>query len=146
MEQIVDYKNIRNGYTNSLLCFMQCFVSNESATRYFANNRNQHFSFNAEERFCPSTSTAEKKTTKSPLCTTSRHFYEKCSLGRLISRYMVWCRVNKNSSLMRPYQIYAVKEIVRCIHENAATLYLDTPHGKTAHPRSSLPLPEDTPI
>src|SRR5476649_1481179 len=55
MEQIVDYKNDPgNGYTNSLLCFMQLFiVSNESDTRYFANNSNQHFSFNAEERFLP---------------------------------------------------------------------------------------------
>jgi len=55
MEQIVDYKNDPgNGYTNSLLCFMQLFiVSNESDTRYFVNNRNQHFSFNADERFLP---------------------------------------------------------------------------------------------
>ena len=39
MEQIVEYKNdLGNGYTNSLLCFMQLFiVSNESKTYYFAN-------------------------------------------------------------------------------------------------------------
>lgn len=55
MEQIVDYKNDPgNGYTNSLLCFMQLFiVSNETNTRYFANNRKEHFNFNAEERFLP---------------------------------------------------------------------------------------------
>jgi len=49
MEQIVEYKNDPgNGYTNSLLCFMQLFIiSNESDTRYFANNHNKHFSFNA---------------------------------------------------------------------------------------------------
>lgn len=53
MEQIVDYKNDPgNGYSNTLLCFMQLFiVSNESNTVYFANNHNQHFSFNADERF-----------------------------------------------------------------------------------------------
>ena len=40
MEQIVEYKNDPgNGYTKSLLCFMQLFiVSNESNTYYFANN------------------------------------------------------------------------------------------------------------
>ena len=55
MQQIVDYKNDPgNGYTNTLLCFMQLFiVSNHSNTYYFANNHNQHFSFNADERFLP---------------------------------------------------------------------------------------------
>ena len=40
MQQIVDYKNDPgNGYTNSLLCFMQLFiVSNHTNTYYFANN------------------------------------------------------------------------------------------------------------
>src|SRR6476620_1099923 len=53
MQQIIDYKNDPgNGYTNSLLCFIQLFiVSNRSNTYYFANNRYQHFSFNADEQF-----------------------------------------------------------------------------------------------
>ena len=53
MEQIVDYKNDPgNGYTKTLLCFMQLFiVSNRSDTWYFANNNSRHFSFNADERF-----------------------------------------------------------------------------------------------
>jgi type I restriction enzyme R subunit len=55
MEQIVNYKNDPgNGYTNSLLCFMQLFiVSNETNTYYFANNQMEHFCFNADERFLP---------------------------------------------------------------------------------------------
>ena len=55
MQQIVDYKNDPgNGYTNSLLCFMQLFVvSNRANTWYFANNHSQHFSFDAHERFLP---------------------------------------------------------------------------------------------
>lgn len=50
MEQIVEYKNDPgNGYLNSLMCFMQLFiVSNEHDTVYFANNHQQHFSFNAD--------------------------------------------------------------------------------------------------
>lgn len=55
MQQIVDYKNVPgNGYANTLLCFMQLFiVSNRANTYYFANNQNQHFSFNADEQFLP---------------------------------------------------------------------------------------------
>ncbi|HPD65518.1 MAG TPA: type I restriction endonuclease, partial [Bacteroidia bacterium] len=55
MQQIVDYKSDPgNGYTNSLLCFMQLFiVSNRANTYYFANNNNSHFSFNADEQFLP---------------------------------------------------------------------------------------------
>jgi type I restriction enzyme R subunit len=55
MQQIVDYKNDPgNGYSKTLLCFLQLFiVSNRSDTWYFANNNRRHFSFNADERFLP---------------------------------------------------------------------------------------------
>ncbi len=70
MQQIVDYKNDPgNGYTNTLLCFMQLFiVSNRTATLYFANNNNRHFSFNADERFLPLYHFAEMKTIKKSPC------------------------------------------------------------------------------
>ena len=43
-----------NGYTKTLLCFMQLFiVSNRDRTYYFANNNSRHFAFNADERFLP---------------------------------------------------------------------------------------------
>ena len=50
MEQIVEYKNDPgNGYTKSILCFLQLFVvSNRTDTWYFANNNARHFAFNAE--------------------------------------------------------------------------------------------------
>jgi type I restriction enzyme R subunit len=43
MQQIVDYKNDPgNGYTNTLMCYMQLFiVSNGTRTIYFSNNKNQ---------------------------------------------------------------------------------------------------------
>jgi type I restriction enzyme R subunit len=49
MEQIVEYKNdTGNGYSRTLLCFMQLFiVSNRDRTYYFANNNTRHFAFNA---------------------------------------------------------------------------------------------------
>lgn len=59
MEQIVEYTNYPgNGYTRTLLCFTQLFiVPNCTETWYFANNNPRHFSFSADERFLPSTST-----------------------------------------------------------------------------------------
>ena len=55
MEQIVEYKHDPgNGYTRTLLCFVQLFVvSNRDSTYYFANNNPRHFAFNAEERYLP---------------------------------------------------------------------------------------------
>src|SRR3546814_8259730 len=55
LEQIVEYKNDPgNGYTRTLLCFIQLFVvSNRDNTVYFANNNARPFSFNAEERYLP---------------------------------------------------------------------------------------------
>jgi type I restriction enzyme R subunit len=55
MEQIVEYKsNPGNGYTKTLLCFMQLYiVSNRDRTYYIANNNSRHFAFNADEQFLP---------------------------------------------------------------------------------------------
>ncbi len=51
MEQIVEYKHDPgNGYTKTLLCFMQLFiVSNRDRTYNFANNNARHFAFNADK-------------------------------------------------------------------------------------------------
>lgn len=50
MRQIVDYKkDPGNGYTKTLLCFVQLFiVSNQTETYYFANNNDRHFVFDAK--------------------------------------------------------------------------------------------------
>ena len=55
MQQVVEYKNDPgNGYTRTLMCFMQLFiVSNKDRTWHFANNNTRHFSFDADERFLP---------------------------------------------------------------------------------------------
>ena len=55
IEQIVEYKNDPgNGYTRTILCFVQLFiVTNRDSTYYFANNNARHFAFNADERFLP---------------------------------------------------------------------------------------------
>jgi type I restriction enzyme R subunit len=95
MEQIVDYKNDPgNGYTWTLLCFMQLFiVSNRSDTWYFANNNNRHFSFNADEQFLPVYQFAAEDNTKiTHLDSFAEAFLPKCTLGQMISRYMVLIR------------------------------------------------------
>jgi type I restriction enzyme R subunit len=114
MQQIVDYKNDPgNGYTNSLLCFIQLFiVSNQSNTYYFANNQNQHFSFDADERFLPIYQFATEDNKKvTHLDEFAQKFLPKCTLAQLISRYMVLVASEQKLMVMRPYQIYAVKQL-----------------------------------
>ena len=136
MQQIVDYKNdAGNGYTNSLMCFMQLFiVSNQSNTYYFANNRNQHFQFNADEQFLPVYQLADEKNKKiTHLDSFADKFLTKCTLGELISKYMVLVESEQKLLIMRPYQIYAVKAIVECINQNRGNGYIwhTTGSGKT---------------
>src|ERR1035437_2016909 len=92
MQQIVDYKNDSgNGYGNTLMCFMQLFiVSNSNKTYYFANNKNKHFSFNADEQFLPIYELADESNKKiNYLEDFTDKFLRKCTLGEMISKYMV---------------------------------------------------------
>lgn len=136
MEQIVEYRNEPgSGYTNTLLCFMQLFiVSNRDHTYYFANNPTQHFSFNADERFLPIYQWADEGNRKiTHLDDFAEQFLAKCTLGQMISRYMVLVASEQKLMIMRPYQIYAVKAIVDCIHQNRGHGYIwhTTGSGKT---------------
>ena len=150
MGQIVDYKNDPgNGYTNTLLCFMQLFiVSNESNTYYFANNHNQHFSFNADERFLPIYQLADEDSKKiTHLHDFAEQFLAKCTLGQMISRYMVLVVSEQRLMIMRPYQVYAVKAIVDCIHQNRGNGYIwhTTGSGKTLTSFKASTLLKDNP-
>ncbi|QCG91358.1 type I restriction endonuclease subunit R [Azospirillum sp. TSH100] len=136
MEQIVDYKNDPgNGYTKTLLCFVQLFiVSNRAETWYFANNNARHFAFDADERFLPVYQFAAEDNTKiTHLDDFADRFLAKCTLGQMISRYMVLIAGEQKLLMMRPYQIYAVKAIVDCIEQNCGNGYIwhTTGSGKT---------------
>ena len=136
IEQIVEYKNDPgNGFTRTLLCFMQLFVvSNRDSTYYFANNNARHFSFNAEERFLPIYQHAAPDNSKiAGLDPFAEAFLAKCTLGQMISRYMVLVASEQKLLMMRPYQIYAVKNIVECIEKNLGNGYIwhTTGSGKT---------------
>ena len=150
MQQIVDYKNDPgNGYTNSLLCFMQLFiVSNRSDTWYFANNPGEHFRFDADERFLPIYQWAapdNKKVTH--LDDFAETFLAKCTLAEMISRYMVLIQSERKLMMMRPYQIYAVQAIVDCIHQNRGNGYIwhTTGSGKTLTSFKAATLLKDNP-
>lgn len=136
IEQIVEYKNAPgNGFNRTLLCFMQVFiVSNQHSTYYFANNNARHFSFNADERFLPIYQFAALDNTRiTGLDDFADAFLPKCTLGQMISRYMVLVASEQKLLMMRPYQIYAVKNIVKCIEENSGNGYVwhTTGSGKT---------------
>ncbi len=136
MEQIVEYKHDPgNGYTKTLLCFMQLFiVSNRDRTYYFANNNARHFAFNADERFLPIYEFAGEDNRKiTQLDAFAEKFLAKCTLGQTLSRYMVLLAGEQKLMMMRPYQVYAVQHMVKCIDEDNGNGYIwhTTGSGKT---------------
>ena len=150
MQQIIDYKNDPgNGYSKTLLCFLQLFiVSNRTDTWYFANNNARHFSFNADERFLPIYQFASEDNKKITLLDSfAEKFLAKCTLGQMISRYMVLVDSEQKLLMMRPYQIYAVKAIVECIHQNCGNGYIwhTTGSGKTLTSFKASTLLKDNP-
>jgi type I restriction enzyme R subunit len=150
MEQVVDYKNDPgNGYSKTLLCFLQIFiVSNRTNTYYFANNNARHFAFNADERFLPIYQFADEANKKiTHLDSFAETFLVKCTLGQTISRYMVLVASEQKLLMMRPYQVYAVKHIVECIHQNSGNGYVwhTTGSGKTLTSFKASTLLKDNP-
>ena len=150
MQQIVEYKHDPgNGYTNSLLCFMQLFiVSNLSETWYFANNSDEHFRFDADERFLPVYRFAAQDNEKiNHLDKFADAFLAKCTLAEMLSRYMVLIQSERKLMMMRPYQIYAVQAIVDCIHQNRGNGYIwhTTGSGKTLTSFKASTLLKDNP-
>ena len=74
-------------------------------------------------------------------------FLPKCTLGQMISRYMVLIASEQKLMMMRPYQIYAVKAIVDCIHTNCGNGYIwhTTGSGKTLTSFKASTLLKDNP-
>lgn len=150
MQQIVKYKNEPgNGYGKTLMCFLQIFiVSNRTDTWYFSNNNTRHFSFDADERFLPLYQYASEDNKKiTHLDTFAEKFLAKCNLGQMISRYMVLVASEQKLMMMRPYQIYAVKAIVDCIHQHCGNGYIwhTTGSGKTLTSFKASTLLKDNP-
>lgn len=150
MQQIVEYKNESgNGYSRTLMCFLQIFiVSNRTDTWYFANNNTRHFSFDADERFLPLYQFASEDNKKiTYLDSFVEKFLAKCTLGKMISHYMVLVASEQKLMMMRPYQIYAVKAIVDCIHQYSGNGFIwhTTGSGKTLTSFKASTLLKDNP-
>jgi type I restriction enzyme, R subunit len=150
MEQIVEYKNDPgNGYSKTILCFLQLFiVSNRDRTFYFANNNARHFAFNAEERFLPVYQFADVDNKKVVhLDSFAETFLVKCNLGQTISRYMVLVASEQKLLMMRPYQVYAVKAIIDSIAQDCGNGYIwhTTGSGKTLTSFKASTLLKDNP-
>ena len=127
MQQIVDYtKDPGNGFTNTLMCFTQLFViSSEHTTHYFANNRAEHFQFDSQEQFLPIYQHATANNQKiTHLAEFTKTFLDKCTLGRLIGRYMVLVKSERKVMVMRPYQIYAVEAIMARVKNKVGNGYI----------------------
>ena len=150
IKQIVDYKNDHeNGYEHTLLAFMQLFiVSNEADTFYFANNPKEALTFDEKEQFLPVCRWADEQNKKvANLHEFAREVLRKCTLGELISRYMVLVETERKLLIMRPYQIYAVKKMVECIENNSGNGYIwhTTGSGKTLTSFKAATLLKDNP-
>ena len=68
-------------------------------------------------------------------------FLVKCTLGQTISRYMVLIASEQKLMIMRPYQVYAVKHMVKCIQMTAATVTSGTPPAAARRSPPSRPPP-----
>lgn len=150
MQQIVDYKrDPDNGYTRTLLGFVQLFiVSNRSDTWYFANNDAEHFAFDADERFLPLYQFADVDNRKiTHLDAFAEAFLPKCVLGEMISRYMVLVASERKLLMMRPYQLYAVQALIDCIHQHRGNGFIwhTTGSGKTLTSFKAATLLKDNP-
>lgn len=112
---------------HGLFDYIQIFViSNGVNTRYFANNPNQGFKFT----FNWTTKTNEPF---NELSLFAADFLDKCTLGKMISKYVVMHEGDKSLMVLRPYQYYAVEEIIDKVQNTNRNGYIwhTTGAGKT---------------
>lgn len=110
-----------------LFDYVQLFViSNGVNTRYFANNPNggYKFTFNWTDAENMPFNDLEKF---------ANFFLDKCSLGKIISKYIVLHEGDKCLMVLRPYQYYAVERILDRIENSSKNGYIwhTTGAGKT---------------
>lgn len=118
----------RHSYDASygLFQYIQIFViSNGSNTKYYANNRKQHFKFTSFW-----TDVDNKKITE--LHEFAKVFLERCHVAKMIAKYTVLAET-KTLMLLRPYQYYAVEAIVERVKntEKGGYIWHTTGSGKT---------------
>jgi len=112
---------------HGLFDYIQLFViSNGVNTRYFANNPNSgyKFTFNWTDADNVPFNELEKFATS---------FFDKCTLGKIIGKYIVLHEGDKCLMVLRPYQFYAVEKILDRVKNsnNNGYIWHTTGAGKT---------------
>ena len=112
---------------HGLFDYIQLFViSNGVNTRYFANNPNSgyKFTFNWTDAANVPFNDLEKFATV---------FFDKCTLGKIIGKYIVLHEGEKCLMVLRPYQFYAVEKILDRVENSNDNGYIwhTTGAGKT---------------
>lgn len=112
---------------HGLFDYIQLFViSNGVNTRYFANNPNSgyKFTFNWTDAQNIPFNTLDKF---------AIFFFDKCTLGKIIGKYIVLHEGDKSLMVLRPYQYYAVEKILDRVENTNENGYIwhTTGAGKT---------------
>ncbi len=117
----------RHSY-NGLFQYLQLFViSNGVDTKYFSNNKE----LNYKQTFYW---TDIENNKYSRLSEFTEHFLEKCHLSKMITKYIVLNETANALMVLRPYQYYAVEEIIKNVESNAMKngyIWHTTGSGKT---------------
>lgn len=112
---------------HGLFDYIQIFViSNGVNTRYFANNPNGGYKFTFNW-------TDKGNNAFNDLNMFANFFFAKCTLGKIISKYIVLHEGEKSLMVLRPYQYYAVEEIINRVENTNKNGYVwhTTGAGKT---------------
>ena len=112
---------------HGLFDYIQIFViSNGVNTRYFANNPNGGYKFTFNW-------TDKSNNAFNDLNMFANFFFDKCTLGKIISKYVVLHEGEKSLMVLRPYQYYAVEEIINRVENTNKNGYVwhTTGAGKT---------------
>lgn len=112
---------------NGLFDYIQLFIiSNGVNTRYFANNPNGGYKFTFNW-------TTPNNEPINNLELFADDFLAKCTLGKIIGKYIVLHEGDKMLMVLRPYQYYAVEEILKKVQESNDNGYVwhTTGAGKT---------------
>ena len=110
-----------------LFDYIQLFViSNGVNTRYFANNPNSGYKFTFNW-------TLINNEPVNDLGQFAAHFFDKCTLGKMISKYVVLHEGDRCLMVLRPYQYYAVEKILDRVQNTNKNGYIwhTTGAGKT---------------
>ncbi len=121
-----------------LFKFIQIFIiSNGNETKYFSTNELSmeksvyEFAFTwSDEKNSPINNLLSPKEDKESF---AQSFLTKCHLGKMISKYMIVQKSNREMKVLRPYQYHAIEKILKLVEDTNKGGYVwhTTGSGKT---------------